>query len=220
MGYIFLIGSNKGGGGKTTICANLAVALIKLGHKVMVVDADKQGSITNWQSYRKETGLEPFVPSVAKLGKIAPELKLLQEDYDFVLVDVAGFNSEELIQAISVATICVAPHQATQLDLETMGEMQSQLNFLLPANPNLKVLAFQNQANTNKKAFKADRERFLEYVSNFEDITPTEAISFTRTCYYNDWPDGCSVFETPRAKKGIDEINNLTQEILQCLPSQ
>ena len=40
MSRVFVITSGKGGVGKTTITANLSVALASLGRKVLVVDAD------------------------------------------------------------------------------------------------------------------------------------------------------------------------------------
>jgi chromosome partitioning protein len=221
MGNILLFGTNKGGGGKTTVCVNVAIALVKSGYKVCVVDADKQGSFDNWHSYRKDEDVKPYLFTVSKRGKIAKELTLLKEDYDFVLVDVEGSNSVELIQALTVADICIAPHQATQPDLETMAEMQNQLDTILPVNPKLKVLCFQNQANTNPKAFAVERSIFLDFVEQFEDLTPTEAIGFSRVCYYTDWPSGFSVYETSKgANKGVKEINQLTSELLTCLQKE
>jgi flagellar biosynthesis protein FlhG len=37
---VFVVASGKGGVGKSTLVANLAVALARLGRKVLVVDAD------------------------------------------------------------------------------------------------------------------------------------------------------------------------------------
>ena len=43
MKNIFAIASGKGGVGKSTVTANIAVALSELGHKVGVIDADIYG---------------------------------------------------------------------------------------------------------------------------------------------------------------------------------
>ena len=46
MGKIYVIGSQKGGVGKTTSTLNLAYALQKQGKKVLAVDFDSQANLT------------------------------------------------------------------------------------------------------------------------------------------------------------------------------
>ena len=46
MGKIYVIGSQKGGVGKTTSTLNLAYALQKLGKKVLAIDFDSQANLT------------------------------------------------------------------------------------------------------------------------------------------------------------------------------
>ena len=46
MGKIFMIGSQKGGVGKTTTTLNLAFFLQKMGKRVLAVDFDSQANLT------------------------------------------------------------------------------------------------------------------------------------------------------------------------------
>lgn len=46
MSKVIVITSGKGGVGKTTTTANLGICLARQGKKVLVIDADSQGSLT------------------------------------------------------------------------------------------------------------------------------------------------------------------------------
>ena len=50
MGKLIAVGNLKGGTGKTTIAVNLACALRDADRTVALVDADPQGSATDWQA--------------------------------------------------------------------------------------------------------------------------------------------------------------------------
>ncbi|MFQ5767783.1 MAG: P-loop NTPase, partial [Acidobacteriota bacterium] len=41
--HVILVGSGKGGVGKSTVAANLALALSRLGHRIGLMDADIYG---------------------------------------------------------------------------------------------------------------------------------------------------------------------------------
>ena len=45
--------NGKGGVSKTTSAVNIATALARKGYKVVVVDTDPQGSVSNWNDESK-----------------------------------------------------------------------------------------------------------------------------------------------------------------------
>ena len=52
---ILIIGSRKGGCGKSTVAINIAAELARLGKDVVLVDADRQATAANWVEDRNET---------------------------------------------------------------------------------------------------------------------------------------------------------------------
>ena len=47
MGKIITFGTLKGGVGKTMLCFNIGGILSQLGYRVLVIDSDLQGNLTN-----------------------------------------------------------------------------------------------------------------------------------------------------------------------------
>lgn len=209
---IVVIGCNKGGAGKTTTAVNLAVALARRGSDVCLVDADPQRSASRWHAEREAAGLKPAITLIEKRDNITATLKTLGEKFDHVLVDVAGRNSRELITGAVIADVIIAPHQCSQLDLDTLGELQEQCERVRDLNPDLRVLAYHSMASTNPAVRETERKEFLAYLAEFPSIQPLDAVGFYRKAYKDAIPSGKSVLECDNAQAAV-EIDQLTKEV-------
>ena len=68
MCKVIAIANQKGGVGKTTTTGNLGIGLVKQGKKVLVIDADPQGSLTASLGFQEPDKIEVTLASV--MGKI------------------------------------------------------------------------------------------------------------------------------------------------------
>ncbi len=120
MGKIIAFSNQKGGSGKSTLTANMAVLWSNSGYKVAVIDADAQQSLTYWLTERKkyygedDIGIDSYQFDVRNL---AEELKNIKRKYDFILIDSPPSITFETIQIVKVANGLFVPVQPSPLDL-------------------------------------------------------------------------------------------------------
>lgn len=211
---IITVGSNKGGTGKTTTATNIAIVLAKQGKEVCLVDADFQRSASRWNQDRQESKLSPSITLVEKHDNISSTIQDLNQKYDYIIVDVAGRNSREMITSLSVSDILIAPHQASQLDLDTIEELSTQIIRIKDLNPKLLAYVLHTMANTNPSVKDIERMEFTEYLNDFKNLTLLNSSCFYRKVYRDVVPLGKSVIESNNLV-AAEEINNLVKEIFQ-----
>ena len=106
--------NQKGGVGKTTISVNLASAL-SVSRRVLLVDADPQGSALAWSSLRQRDAQFPVV-GMAK-PTLHRELAGLARGYDVVVIDGAPRVNELARAAILASDLVLIPLQPSPFDI-------------------------------------------------------------------------------------------------------
>ena len=139
-------------------------------------------------------------------------MRSLNEKFDHVIVDVAGRNSRELITGSSVADLIIAPHQCSQLDLDTLGELQEQVIQIRDLNEGLRVLVYHSMASTNATVKDKERSEFLAYLAEFPEFKVLDAVGYYRKIYKDVIAEGRSVLEVGKTP-AADEIRALLNEV-------
>jgi chromosome partitioning protein len=111
-----VINSQKGGSGKTTLCAHLSVQAERAGNgPVYLIDTDPQGTLSTWHEHRvAETPQRVEVP----LGQITEGLAQLQQRRaSFCFIDTAPTRTDENAALFRLADLVLVPIRPSPSDL-------------------------------------------------------------------------------------------------------
>ncbi len=121
MAVVITVAQQKGGAGKTTIAANLAVALAMQpgGRRVALLDADPQKSLARWQSLRGQLGKGAVALDFVEVPgwRIGIELDRIARGHDIVVIDSPPQIDTDARQAVRAAQLVLVPLQPSPPDL-------------------------------------------------------------------------------------------------------
>jgi chromosome partitioning protein len=213
---IISITSLKGGVGKSTITQNLAVTFAHIGHKVCIVDADTNQSSMKWAGLREENMPNIMVSGQQDDAALLKNVKLLNQDYDIVLIDGTPSLSKTTSKILLLADLVIIPilpsgldFWATELFIERFEEAKSLREQTIPAYFLL---------NQHDERFTLGREA-REALSSFEGISVFSSFLKSRTAYRKAVIEGMGVYEftDPKAKEEMVNLTNEIQEVLSKL---
>ncbi|MDH2528289.1 AAA family ATPase [Acinetobacter baumannii] len=209
---IILIGGEKGGAGKSCLAQNLAVYLQKKNRDVLLLDADPQGTTTDWIKERDDNDTLEDIPSVQASGNIRSILKDLQNRYEDIVIDAGGQDSEALRSAMTISTHMLLPFRPKRRDLKTLSHMEQILKLAKTVNPDLVARAIITQCPT----LPSQVQRILDAkdACNSYGIEALNNITTNRNVYDDADENGLSVFEVSTDPKAKAEIEGIAKEFL------
>ena len=204
-GIVLTVAQQKGGAGKTTLVAHLAVAFTQLGKSVATIDIDPQGSLTAWHAARGNGGSANGLTHSQITGwRTAAEADRLARSHEVVLLDSPPHAETEARIAVRAARLVIIPVQPSPMDV-----WATRPTIDLAAAERVPVLLVLNRV--------PPRAKFVEDLVG--DMAALGAAIATtrlgnRVSYASALISGRSVTETGRASRAAQEVRDLAAEVL------
>jgi chromosome partitioning protein len=137
-----VLGNEKGGSGKTTLCMQIAVALLKAGQRVATIDVDsRQKSLTHYVENRRawaaRASLTLQIPThycvaraegaqveqneASEFSWFAEAVTAAEHSHDFIVIDTPASDSYPMRLAHAMADTLVTPLNDSFVDFDVLG---------------------------------------------------------------------------------------------------
>lgn len=207
MTYTISLLNQKGGVGKTTLAVHLAAGLARHGGRVLLVDADIQGSALDWAAAREG---EPLF-SVIGLPKptLHKELPALGAPYDAVVIDGPPRVNDVARSAILAADLVLIPVQPSPYDVWAAAEIVSLIGESSVYKEGQRAAFVINRRIVNTAIGRDVSEALSSYKLPVLKASLCQRIAFAESA-----TRGQTVYETTQSGPARDEVDALTEEVL------
>lgn len=200
---IITVGGIKGGCGKSLISTNLTVMQAHKGKKILLVDADEQGTVGDWVCHREGLGVTtPWTTVRLKGAAVRSEVRKMKGDYDIIIIDCGGRDTISLRAALTISDVLLVPFQPKSFDIWTAQKVSDLILEALIVNENLKSYGVINCAGFRG----TDNDDAKEILSKVEGLTLLDTTIGLRKGFSNATAEGLGIIEMLGDQKAKDEM--------------
>ena len=201
---VIAVAQQKGGAGKTTLAAQLAVAWAEK-FRVAVMDIDPQSSLTAWHALRSENGRTVSAIHLSDVSgwRVGTELDRLKNNYDIVLIDCPPHAETETKNAMRASNLVVIPVQPSPMDVWATAP----------------TATFAKEQGTDVRLILnrvPSRSRLVDTVQGLlreKGLTLTRNVLGNRVAFAASMMEGLGVTESEPNSQAADEIRALAKEL-------
>lgn len=200
--------NQKGGVGKTTLSVNLAASLSRSGARVLLIDADPQGSALDWAAARNG---EPLF-SVVGLPRatVHREIEQIGQGYDHIIIDGPPRVTDLARSAIMASDIVLIPVQPSPYDIWAADEVVKLIEEARVYKENLKSVFVVNRKISNTAIGRDVGEALAAYPMPVLTASITQRVIFAEAA-----AQGRSVHEVDHEGPAATEIEAVAAELME-----
>ncbi len=209
---ITVIGSLKGGSGKSTLTFNLGVWLAMADVDVQLIDADPQATLADVIEVRIEEGFEPALV-LRDREALTPEGLAEHEE---TVIDIGTADMDAVRTALSLCDRVVVPVPPSQADIWSTQRFARLVRSIEREQP-AEIVGFINRGDTHR-AVRETNEAAAALVS-LPDVRFIKPRLSQRTVFRRSFSEGLAVFELEPKGKGAKEFYALAAALFPHLLS-
>ena len=203
---VITVGGLKGGTGKSTISLNLAGVLSTGNRKVLLIDVDSQGSVTEWQKISKQK--EPSI-AVEHASEVHRKLDVVLDKFEAVIIDTPPATAYQTRSAIIASDLIIIPIVPGILDLWSLKKFLQFYRQVKEVNPGVEAFFLVSRIDKRTNLGKELRP-FLERL----DIPTLNTEIAQRISYSEAFLAGKTIDQYAPKTQAAETFQQLKREIL------
>ena len=197
--------NRKGGVGKTTVAINLCACIPRRNRSALLVDADPQGSVLQWQSIEDNIAFD-VKPHPMPLSP--KDIETFSKGYDHVVIDSPPALGDIIRSVLEVSDFTIVPIGPSPLDIWSSNETVALINETREHNRNLEAKLLICRKIPRTRIGREAREAMEVY-----NLAIFETEISQRIAYVQSLISGVSVLQYAPNSEASIEIKSLCEEV-------